>query len=41
MSGSWRHRAESPEVEIRKNLLGMWEMRLIDGGRQVGVTRIE
>jgi hypothetical protein len=41
MSGSWRHRAESPEVEIRKNLLGMWEMRMVEGGRQVGVTRIE
>ena len=41
MSGSWRHRADSPEVEIRKNLLGMWEMRLLESGRQVGVTRIE
>ena len=41
MSGSWRHRAESPEVEIRKNLLGMWELRMVESGRQVGVTRIE
>lgn len=41
MSGAWRHRADSPEVEIRKNLLGMWEMRLLESGRQVGVTRIE
>src|SRR5512139_1120343 len=41
MGGSWRHRADSPEVEIRKNLLGMWEMRLPGSGRQVGVTRIE
>jgi hypothetical protein len=41
MSGVWRHRAGSPEVEIRKNLLGLWEMRMVEGGRQVGVTRIE
>ena len=41
ISGVWRHLEESPEVEIRKNLLGLWEMELINARRQVGVRRIE
>jgi hypothetical protein len=41
MSGTWRHRADSPEVEIRRNLLGNWEMRLPESGRQIGVKRVE
>jgi len=41
MSGTWRHRADSPEVEIRRNVLGNWEMRLPQSGKQIGVTRVE
>jgi len=41
MGGVWSHHAEAPEVEIRKNLFGMWEMRLPESERQIGVKRLE
>ncbi|MBK6582782.1 MAG: hypothetical protein IPJ33_18065 [Gammaproteobacteria bacterium] len=40
MGGSWRHHANAPEVEIRKNFMGFWEMKMVDGGRLVGVKRL-
>ena len=40
MGGSWRHHAIAPEVEIRKNFMGFWDMQMVDGGRQVGVKRL-
>ena len=32
---------ESPEVEIKKNLFGFYEMSIIETGRRVGVTRLK
>ena len=32
---------ESPEVELFKNLFGFYEMRVVQTGRKVGVTRIK
>jgi hypothetical protein len=41
MDGKWYKRAESPEVELKKNMLGLWMLRVIDGDKAIGVTRIE
>jgi hypothetical protein len=41
LRGRWRHSADSPQVMIRKNLLGYWEMRVPGTGKQIGVRRIE
>ena len=40
LSGSWRHSADSPSVEIKKNFLGYYVMRVADK-KTVGVTRIK
>ncbi len=32
---------ESPEVEIKKNLLGFYEMKIVKTGRRVGVSRVK
>lgn len=41
MSGSWRHRAESPAVVVRKNVLGFWELEVVGTGKRIGVRRVE
>ena len=40
LSGSWRYSADSPSVEIKKNFLGYYVMRVADK-KAVGVTRIK
>lgn len=40
LSGTWRHTADSPSVEIKKNFLGYYVMRVADK-KAVGVTRIK
>ncbi len=40
LPGRWFFHADSPEVELRKNLLGFWEMRVVAGNRAIGVTRV-
>lgn len=45
----WKQRLESryaisldnPEVEIKKNLLGFYEMKILKTGRRVGVSRVK
>lgn len=32
---------ENPEVEIKKNLLGFYEMKIVKSGRRVGVSRLK
>jgi len=32
---------ENPEVEIKKNLLGFYEMKIVKTGRRVGVSRVK
>lgn len=41
LPGQWLYRASSPEVEISKNFMGFWMLRISDADRAVGVTRIE
>lgn len=41
LPGRWFHKAQSPEVELRKNMMGFWVMRLVDADRAIGVTRID
>ena len=40
LKGSWRFEAESPEVEIKKNFMGYYIMRVADK-KAVGVIRIK
>lgn len=39
--GKWYHKADSPEVQIEKNLLGFWMLRVVGADRAIGVKRIE
>jgi hypothetical protein len=41
LPGRWFHRASSPEVELRKNFMGYWEMRVVEANRAIGVKRID
>jgi len=41
IGGRWFYRATDPEVLIRKNRLGFWEMTVVAADRSVGVTRVE
>jgi hypothetical protein len=41
LPGRWFHKAMSPEVELRKNVMGYWVMRLVEADRAIGVTRID
>jgi hypothetical protein len=41
LPGRWYYPAESPEVELRKNLMGYWVMKVVAADRGVGVTRLQ
>ncbi|MGQ0385001.1 MAG: hypothetical protein ACT4UP_10030 [Gammaproteobacteria bacterium] len=41
LPGQWRYRASAPEVELSKNFMGYWMLRVLDADRAVGVTRID
>ncbi len=41
LDGRWFYRAESPEVELRRNAMGYWVLRVIERDRSVGVTRLK
>jgi hypothetical protein len=40
LPGQWHYVASSPEVELSKNFMGFWMLRVLDADRAVGVTRI-
>ena len=40
-SGRFRYRGDAREIEISKNRLGFFEMRLVDADRSIGVSRIK
>jgi hypothetical protein len=40
-SGRYAVNLDNPEVEIAKNLLGFYEMKIVQTGRRVGVTRLK
>ncbi len=39
--GRWFHRAESPDVVVRRNIMGYWELRVVAADRAIGVTRLK
>jgi hypothetical protein len=41
LSGKWYHRADSPEVELSKNMMGYWVLRVVGADRSVGVVRVD
>jgi hypothetical protein len=41
LSGKWFHKADSPEVEISKNVMGYWVLRVVGEDRSVGVVRVD
>lgn len=41
LPGNWHYRASAPEVELSKNFMGYWMLRVLEADRAVGVTRIE
>lgn len=41
LPGQWRYSASAPEVELSKNFMGYWMLRVLDADRSVGVTRIK
>lgn len=41
LPGQWHYRAHAPEVELRKNFMGYWMLRVLATDRAVGVTRVE
>jgi hypothetical protein len=41
LPGTWHYRASSPEVELSKNFMGYWMLRVVEADRAVGVTRID
>ena len=40
-AGRYYHKAESPEVELFKNRFGFWEIRILETGKTVKVSRYE
>jgi hypothetical protein len=41
LPGQWRYRASNPEVELSKNFMGFWTLRVLEADRAVGVTRVD
>ena len=41
LSGRYFVKLENPEVEIFKNLLGFYELRIVQTGKKIGVSRIK
>ena len=39
--GKYRYQADSPEVELYKNRMGFWEMRILATGKHVKVSRYQ
>jgi hypothetical protein len=39
--GQWRYRASAPEVELSKNVMGFWMLRILEADKSVGVTRVD
>lgn len=37
----WKTNMDNPEVVIRKNLIGNYDMEVVDAKRKIGVTRIK
>lgn len=41
LEGRWHYRADSPEVELRKNLMGFWVLKVVETDKSIGVKRLQ
>lgn len=41
ISGRYWYKAEDPAVEIKKNMLGFYQMKVVATGKSVGVSRVQ
>lgn len=41
LPGEYFARLQDPEIEIVKNLIGFYELKILATGRRIGVTRVE
>ena len=41
LAGRWHYRAEAPEVELHKNLMGFWVLRVVEADKSIGVKRLQ
>ena len=41
LDGRWHYRADSPEVELHKNLMGFWVLKVVETGKSIGVKRLQ
>ncbi len=41
LAGRWSYHADSPEVELRKNMMGFWVLKVVAESRAIGVTRLQ
>lgn len=40
LPGQWYYRASAPEVELSRNFMGYWILRVLSADRAIGVTRV-
>ena len=41
LEGRWSYHAESPEVELHKNLMGFWVLKVVEADKAIGVKRLQ
>lgn len=41
LDGRWHYRADSPEVELHKNLMGFWVLTVVETDKSIGVKRLQ
>ena len=41
LEGRWHYRAEAPEVELHKNMMGFWVLRVVEADKSIGVKRLQ
>jgi hypothetical protein len=41
LDGRWHYRADSPEVELRKNMMGFWVLKVVETDKSIGVKRLQ
>ena len=41
LEGRWHYRADSPEVELHKNLMGFWVLKVVETDKSIGVKRLQ
>ena len=41
LDGRWHYSADSPEVELHKNLMGFWVLKVVETDKSIGVKRLQ